>query len=115
MRAGPLNHTSHYGPIVVDADAATITLDCAVSDKHTITLGGNRTLALANPQIGQVILVEVVQPATGGPFSPTFWAGIRWSNGTAPTLATVAGKADLLTFYVRAAGSYAGALSVANY
>jgi hypothetical protein len=107
----PINHISHYGPIVADADAATVTIDCAAGDKHSLTLGGNRTLALANFQVGQVVTIEFVQPATGGPYTVT-WPAIRWHVGSEPTLSTAAGKVDLVTLTKRLDGSILGALSI---
>ena len=38
---------SHYGAITADTDGATITFNLATSDWHTVTLGGNRTLAVS--------------------------------------------------------------------
>jgi len=105
---------AHYGAVTADTDAATINFDLSVTDKHTVTLGGNRTLNLTNMQNGQVALIELVQDATGSR-TVTWTPTIRWTGGTAPTLATAASKADLLTIWRRADGTYVGALSIPNY
>lgn len=104
---------SHFGTLQADADGATITFDLAVSDKHTVTLGGNRTLALANASAGQAFLVVLVQDATGSR-TVTWWTGILWPGGTVPTLTTTAGKADVFSFICTAAGAYYGFLAGAN-
>lgn len=114
-----LTITSHSGAIVADTDAAAVTMDMGASDKHTLlttsAVGSSRTVAFANVTVGQMFTVEIVQDATGSRL--VSWpAGVRWVNGNvAPTLATGANKADLLVFYCRSSGSYAGSLSLPNY
>lgn len=94
-------------------DGATVTFDLSVSDLHIETLGGNRTLALANVTVGLPFTIVLVQDGTGSR-TVTWWSGIRWSGGTTPTLATGAGKADTFTFLCIGAGSYLGALAIPN-
>lgn len=96
-----------------DTDGATITLDFSLSDFHTVTLGGSRTLAFANATAGQVVRIELIQDGTGSRL--VTWPTVRWPSATAPTLATAAAKADLVAIAVRADGTYAGALSIPNY
>lgn len=98
---------SHFGGLKSDADAATVTFDLAVSDKHTVTLGGNRTLALANVSVGQAFMLVLVQDATGSR-TVTWFSGIKWPGGTVPTLTTTANKADVFSFLCTAAGAYYG-------
>jgi len=102
---------AHYGTITADSDGATITFDMAVSDKHSVTLGGNRTLAVTNDQTGQVFTLILSQDGTP-PRTVTWWSGISWSGGFAPNLSTVANKTDVLTFIKTGAGAYLGALSM---
>jgi hypothetical protein len=111
---GPVNMPSHYGAIAADADAATITFDLAASDKHKVTLGGNRTLAVSNAQVGQTFLVVLVQDATGSR-TVTWWSGIKWAGGTAPTPTTTPNKTDIFTFICYSAGNYYGFISGQNY
>jgi hypothetical protein len=103
----PAQIDAHWGAIVADADAATVTFDVDRGDKHAVTLGGNRTLAVANDNDGQVFMVILKQDATGGR-TVTWWAGIRWPDGTAPTLTATAGKEDTFSFLRRGAGDYMG-------
>jgi hypothetical protein len=98
---------AHYGALKADTDAVTVTFDMALSDKHTVTLAGNRTLALANVGVGQAFIIVLVQDATGSR-TVTWFSGIKWPGGTVPTLTTAANKADAFSFLCTAAGAYYG-------
>lgn len=102
-----VNFDAHYGQLLAAADGATVTFDCAKSDKHIVTLGGNRTLALSNDQTGQSFTVFLKQDGTGSR-TVTWWSGVKWPGGTTPTLTTTAGKTDVFTFVKDGAGSYYG-------
>lgn len=93
--------------ITADTDASTITFDCGVNDKHSVTLGGNRTLALVNDYVGQVIMLRLTQDGAGSR-TVTWFAGIRWPGGTVPTLTVNAAKTDVFSFVKIAANSYDG-------
>lgn len=67
----------------VAADGATVTLDLDLADQWQVTFAGNRTLAVSNASIGQVITILRYQDATGNR-TPTWWANIEWNNGLAP-------------------------------
>jgi hypothetical protein len=110
----PVQLDSHYGIIPADADAATITFDLNLSDKHQVVLGGNRTLALANEDDGQTFLIVLQQDATGGR-TVTWWTGILWPGGTVPTLTTTANKRDVFSFLRLSTGVYLGWLVGANH
>ena len=90
-----------------DTDGATITFDLSVSNKHTVTLGGNRTLALANDFDGQTFTIELTQDGTGSR-TVTWWSGIRWPGGSAPTLTTTINKTDIFAFERKSSGVYFG-------
>ena len=64
-------------------DGATVTFDLDLSDQWQVTFAGNRTLAVSNASIGQVITILRYQDATGNR-TPTWWANIAWDNGLAP-------------------------------
>jgi hypothetical protein len=99
---------THTAPITTDTDGATITFDLAVTDWHIVTLGGNRTLALANPSVGQVFYIKLVQGASN--WAPTWFTVITWYTSTfaAPTMPATAGKALLCGFRCTGAGAYDG-------
>jgi hypothetical protein len=98
----------HAGAFLTAADGPTVTLDCARSDKHQVTLGGNRTLAVAGDRDGQQFLLILQQDATTGSRTVTWWGGIRWPGGVVPTLTTTPGKIDAFTFFRLSTGVYLG-------
>jgi hypothetical protein len=102
-----VNMDSHDGAVRVATDGATVTFDCGKADKHSVTLGGNRTLAVTGDTDGQTFLVILKQDATGGR-TVTFWSGIKWPGGTAPTLTTTASKWDVVSFIKESTGVYLG-------
>lgn len=114
LTAGAMAAATQQQAEYADTDGATITFDLSVSNKHTVTLGGNRTLAVANDFDGQVFKVELTQDATGSR-TVTWWAGIRWSGGSAPTLTTTANKTDVFSFERKSSGVYFGYLVGLNF
>lgn len=92
--------------ITTDADGATITFDLSTS-LHTVTLGGNRTLALSNETVGQTFVIRLVQDGTGSR-TVTWFSTIKWAGGSAPTLTTTASKTDVFGFICTSAGNYDG-------
>lgn len=111
---GLVHHTTGiYGDITTDTDGSTVTFNLATSNIHTVTLGGNRTLALSNGAVGQTFLIRLVQDGTGSR-TVTWFTTIKWAGGSAPTLTTTAGKADVLGFTITSAGNYDGFVVGAN-
>ena len=106
---------SHYGVITADTDGATITFNLATSDWHTVTLGGNRTLAVSNGTTGQQFTIVLVQDGTGSRTVSSWFSTIKWAGGSAPTLTTTAGKADVFTFKQTGAGAYYGFVAGQNF
>lgn len=73
------------------SDAATITVNAALGNVFTVTLGGNRTLGNPSNLIaGQPLTFVVSQPASGGPDTLAFSGDYSWLSGTAPLLNTAA-------------------------
>jgi hypothetical protein len=103
----PVQLDSHSGVITADTDAATVTFDLDLSDKHQVVLGGNRTFALVNGYDGQTFLIITQQDATGSRL-PSWWTGILWPGGIVPTLTTTAGKRDVFSFLRLSPGVYLG-------
>jgi hypothetical protein len=88
---------SHFGTITADTDGTTITFSCSATDWHAVTLGGNRTLAVTGDVVGQQFSLILKQDGTGSR-TVTWWSGIRWAGGSAPTLTITAGKWDSFVF-----------------
>lgn len=95
------------GAYTSNSDGATITFDMAASNTHTVTLGGNRTLAVSNVSVGQKFAIRLVQDGTGNRVV-TWFSGIKWSGGAAPTLSTGAAKIDWVGFICTATNQYDG-------
>lgn len=104
---GKVKVDTKYGDINTATDGTTITFDLSLSNIHTVTLGGNRTLAVSNESVGQVFIIRLKQDATGSR-TVTWWSGINWAGGSAPTLTTTANKTDVFGFIVTASGTYDG-------
>lgn len=88
-------------------DGATVTVDLSKRGINTVTLGGNRTIAVSGETVGQVFVLRLVQDATGSR-TVTWFSTIKWEDNTAPTLTTTANKTDTFVFIVTSAGNYDG-------
>lgn len=97
-----LTIAAYAGALTTDADASTVTFNLATTNDHLVVLGGNRQLALSNMPAHGKFTILVQQPASGGPWTVTWFSGmtIRWAGGTAPTLSTAAGKIDAFQFLI---------------
>lgn len=92
-------------------DGAGFTVNWNNGNVQYVTIQANRTPTFSNPKEGGRYILIVIQ-GTGGSKLIT-WPTIKWRGGTAPTLTTAAGKADIITL-VYANGSYYGDASL-NY
>lgn len=101
--------TASIQTVVADSDGATITFDLNAGNVHTVTLGGNRILALSNASTGQYFVLELTQDATGSR-TVTWFTTIRWVDGVAPTLTTTANKRDVFGFRCTGTNTYDGYL-----
>ena len=81
-------------------DASTVTVNAAASDYFRLTLGGNRTLGTpSNPADGQRVLFEVIQPASGGPYTLSYSGAYSFpASVPQPVLSTAASDHDFLSF-----------------
>lgn len=104
---GKVKADSSYGVITSNSDDTTVTFNLATSNVHTVTLGGNRTLALSNASVGQKFIIRLVQDGTGSR-TVTWFSTIKWPGGTAPTLSTTAGSVDVFAFVCTSSGNYDG-------
>lgn len=100
--------------ITADTDGATITCALNLTNWHTVTLGGNRTLAVSGGVTGQQFTIVLVQDGSGSR-TVTWFSGIKWAGGSAPTLTTTINKADIFTFKQTGAGAYYGMIAGQNF
>ena len=94
-------------PIESNSDGATITFDLDEANTHTVTLGGNRVLALSNASVGQKFTIRLTQDATGSR-TVTWFSTIKWPGGLVPTLTTTADKTDVFGFICTSGSNYDG-------
>ena len=99
QHSGVIRVSGVKGHISTHADEATVRFDINQATTHGVTLGGNRTLAVANAEVGDKFLLRLHQDSSGSR-TVTWFTHINWAGGSAPTLTTTAGKADLIGFLV---------------
>ncbi len=88
--------------------ASTQKLNLAAGNIHYITMpAGNITLDVIGSKAGHIFIVRLLQDGTGSR-TVTWFSGIKWAGGSAPTLTTTADKADLFIFNTMGAGVYDG-------
>jgi hypothetical protein len=93
-------------------DGSTIAVDWNNGKTQYVTLGGNRTITLANGVNGGRYALYLKQDGTGSR-TVTWPGGIKWKGGSAPTLTVTGNKTDVITLiYVN--GVYHGNSSL-NY
>lgn len=88
--------------VIALTDAATIAVNAAPGNLFTVTLGGNRTFgAPANPVSGQAITMLIRQPASGGPWTPSFASGTggySFGSSSVPLWSTAANATDKIAW-----------------
>jgi len=93
-----------------ETDGVTVTFDLSNKTKgtiRTVTLEGNRTLAISNESTDQVFVIKLKQDGTGSR-TVTWFSTIKWPGNVVPTLTTTAGKIDVFGFIVTSADNYEG-------
>ena len=85
QHSGVVRASGMHSTISMNADAASVTFDLDQATTHGVTLGGNRTLALSNVQIGDKFLIRLQQDSSGSR-TVTWFSHIKWAGGSAPTL-----------------------------
>jgi hypothetical protein len=83
--------------------ATTGEINLATGNLFTITVGANTSFSVSNtPTAGQAYSF-VLEVTNGGAYTVSYWTGVKWASGTAPTL-TAAGT-DVLGFYTHDGGA----------
>tara|TARA_R110000824_G_scaffold34484_5_gene109329 strand:- start:7395 stop:9989 length:2595 start_codon:yes stop_codon:yes gene_type:complete len=90
-----------------NTDAGTVTFDVNEANTHTVTIGANRIFAISNETAGQKFMIRILQDGTGSR-TVTWFSTIKWAGGSAPTLTTTGGKADVVGFIVTGTDTYDG-------
>ncbi len=80
-------------------DNATTTIDFATGSLQKKTLSANVALTITGIAPFSDARLALIQDNPGGSRLVTSWTGVTWVGGVAPTLSTVAGSVDFLSFH----------------
>lgn len=96
------------------SSGTSITINWRDGNTQLLTLTGNCTLTLSNPQDGGRYLIVLEQDGTGSR-TVTWPSAVKWPAGAAPTLSTTAGKCDIVTLvWVAGIGASGNYIAAAN-
>ena len=104
---GVLNVQAIKSPIASGTDGATITFDMNTSNLHTVTLGGNRALAVSNVGVGQRFIIRLKQD-NSPPRTVTWFSTINWPSDVVPTLTATSGAVDVFGFICTSGSTFDG-------
>jgi hypothetical protein len=104
---GVVDYTALKQNFVTSTDGETVTFDLDTSNVFSVTLEGNRTLALSNADVGQCFIIRLVQDSIGSR-TVTWFDTISWGGGGAPTLTTTGEKTDVFGFICTDTDEYDG-------
>ncbi len=77
-------------------------IDCSLGSVFSKTISGATTLTVSNIATSGLVSSFILE-LTNSDTDVTWWSGIKWAGGTAPTLTTTG--LDLLGFYTRDGGT----------
>lgn len=86
----------------INAIAAS-NIDVALGSLYTKTITGATTFTVSNVPATGSVASFILDLTNGGSSTITWWAGVKWAGGTAPTL-TAAGR-DAIGFYTHDGGT----------
>jgi len=86
--------------------AASTSINCALGNNFTVSMGASiTTLSFTNvPASGRVYSMTLFLAYTGS-FNVTWPASVKWAGGSAPTLTSANGKADIITLVTKDNGT----------
>jgi len=82
---------------VASSGTACTLPDVTTATLNSVTLTGNCTFTFPTAAAGKGFAIQLTQDSTGSR-TATWPATVKWSNGTAPTLSTTPGHADVVSF-----------------
>lgn len=92
---------------------AALNIDCNAATIFTKTIVAISTLTVSNVPASGTSASFILELTNGGAFAITWWPGVKWSDGVAPTL--TASGVDALGFYtVNGGATWRGLLLAAN-
>ena len=82
---------------------AALNVNISLGNYFTKTITAISTLTVSNVPTTGTVASFVLDLTNGGAFAITWWSGMKWAGGTAPTL-TTSGR-DILEFFTHDAGT----------
>jgi hypothetical protein len=97
--------TSSFGGAVrsTRTAVAALNIDCSAGDVFTKTITAISTFTVSNVPAAGVVSSFILDLTNGGAYAITWWTGVKWAGGVAPTL-TAAGR-DVLGFLTHDGGT----------
>ena len=93
--------------LTTTATSGTVTIDCSAADiTYVLSLTNNVTLALSNEADGRRFTLFVRGQASG--YTVTWFSGLKWPGGAAPTIPTTSGRVLPISFIRLASGEWLG-------
>jgi hypothetical protein len=83
--------------------SGTKTFNLSNGNYFSLTVNGTTTLAVSNTPSSGSVGAFIVQLTNGGAYSITYFSGVTWAGGTAPTLTT--SGTDVLGFFTTDGGT----------
>lgn len=99
----PLLQPTLTGLREVGVAMAANNIDVATGNLFTKTISGATSLTVSNVPASGTLASFILDLTNGGSATITWWSGVKWAGGTAPTL-TAAGR-DVLGFYTHDGGT----------
>lgn len=103
ISAAPTNTPTLTGLREVKVAMAANNIDLATGNLFTKSLSGASTLTVSNVPASGTLASFLLDLTDGGSAAITWWSGMKWASGTAPTL-TASGR-DVLGFYTHDGGT----------
>jgi hypothetical protein len=103
------NYSGSYGQTIVAV--AALDIDCSLGNYYTKTINGNSVFTVSNVPATRAYAFTLELTHTSG--TVTWFSGVEWPGGTAPTLTT--GKTHLVMFLTDDGGTRWRASSLINY
>lgn len=99
----PLLQPTLTGLREVKVAMAADNIDMSAGNLFTKTISGATSLTVSNVPASGTLASFILDLTNGGSAAITWWSGVKWAGGTAPTL-TAAGR-DVLGFYTHDGGT----------
>lgn len=89
--------------LAVSTALAALNIDLQAGEYFTKTITGNSTLTVSNVPASGTVASFILNLTNGGAYTVTWWSGVKWAAGAAPTL-TASGR-DVLGFFTYDGGT----------